>query len=99
MLPFQHLCLTLIAHVLSYHDAFQKNDFLFVVALLLQLFFFNFHTLNRNSQEAEEKSNEIRAKAKEEADIEKQKLVMTDKKKIQNEYDRKQKQVIMQQRM
>ena len=59
-----------------------------------------FHVfLNCTSQEAEEKSNEIRAKAKEEADIEKQKLVMTDKKKIQSEYDRKQKQVIMQQRM
>ena len=84
--------------MLSCHDAFQKNYFPLCHWVVTAPFFLS-HALNCNSQEAEEKSNEIRAKAKEEADIEKQKLVMTDKKKIQNEYDRKQKQVIMQQRM
>jgi len=50
-------------------------------------------------REAEEKREELRAKAAEECAIERQKLVVSENKKIQAEYERKEKQAMVQKRI
>ena len=55
--------------------------------------------INFIEQEAKEKAREIEAQADEEFTIEKQRLVKEEQKKIRQEFERKEKQVIVQKKM